>query len=130
MLLYSKRNRAVTELDSENSMIGIAREMPANCSMPRIPFEPGDRLLMYTDGLTETTNAAGEFLDVAGLRRTFQDTAHLSLEDSVAGICGRVGAFSDGLPAADDQLLLALGFLDGDVPGRDGMTNAPWLGEP
>lgn len=125
VLLYSKRNRAVTELDSENSMIGIAREMPANCSMPRIPFEPGDRLLMYTDGLTETTNAAGEFLDVAGLRRTFQDTAHLSLEDSVASIFGRVEAFSDGSPAADDQLLLALSFLGGGLPDRNGIHSGP-----
>ena len=125
VLLCSKRNAAVRQLDAENTMIGIARDMPVNCSMLRIPFEPGDRLIMYTDGLTETTNAAGEFLDVAGLRRKFQDTAHLSLEDSVAGIFDRVEAFSDGLPAADDQPLLALSFLGGGVPGRDGIHSGP-----
>ena len=121
VLLCSKRNAAITQLDAENTIIGLARDMPVNCSMLRIPFEPGDRLILYTDGLTDTTNAAGEFLEVAGLRRTLQDTAHLSLEDCVAGIVGRVEAFSDGEPPADDQLLLALGFLEGGVPGCDGI---------
>jgi sigma-B regulation protein RsbU (phosphoserine phosphatase) len=125
VLLWSRRNAAVRQLDAENTMIGIARDMPASCSMLQIPFRPGDRLIMYTDGLTDATNAAGEFLDVAGLRRAFQDTAHLSLEDSVAGIFGRVDAFSDGLPAADDQLLLALGFVGGGGPGRDGIHSGP-----
>jgi serine phosphatase RsbU (regulator of sigma subunit) len=125
VLLCSKRNAAVRELDSENAMIGVARDIPASCSMVRIPFEPGDRLIMYTDGLTEATNAAGEFLDVAGLRRTFQDTTHLSLEDSVAGIFDRVEAFSDGAPPADDQLLLGLGFLGGGGPGHDGIHSGP-----
>jgi sigma-B regulation protein RsbU (phosphoserine phosphatase) len=125
VLLNSKRNAAVRELDSENAMIGVARDIPASCSMVRIPFEPGDRLILYTDGLTEAANAAGEFLDVAGLRRALQDTAQLPLEDCVAGIVARVEAFSDGAPPADDQLLLALGFLGGGVPGCDGLHSGP-----
>ena len=93
--------------------------------MLRVPFEPGDRLIMYTDGLTEASNAAGEFLDVEGLKRLFQDTVHLSMEDGVADIVNRIEGFCDGSPADDDQLLLALSFLDGDVPDSDGVHSAP-----
>ena len=124
VLLYSKRSAAVTQIDSENVMIGIERDMTQNCSMLRVSFEPGDRLIMYTDGLTEASNAGGEFLDVEGLKRLFQDTAHLSMEDGIADIFGRIEEFCDGVPAADDQLLLALSFLDGDVPGSDGIHSA------
>ncbi len=119
-LLYSERNAAVTQVDSENTMIGIDRDMTQSCSMLRVPFEPGDRLIMYTDGLTEASNAAGEFLNVEGLKRLFQDTVDLAMEDGVADIFDRIDIFCDGAPAADDQLLLALGFLDGDVPDSGG----------
>jgi sigma-B regulation protein RsbU (phosphoserine phosphatase) len=125
VLLYSKRNAAITQINSENTMIGIERDMTQNCSMLRVPFEPGDRLIMYTDGLTEASNAADEFLNVEGLKRLFQDTVHLSMEDGVADIFDRIDIFCDGAPAADDQLLLALGFLDGDATGSDGVHSAP-----
>lgn len=125
VLLWSRRKAAIRQLDAENTSIGIEREMPANCSMLRIPFAPGDRLIMYTDGLTEARNAGGDFLDVEGLKRFVEGTVHLSLEDSVAGIFDRIEAFSDGLPAADDQLLLALSFLGGDMPGSDRIHSGP-----
>ncbi len=96
-------------------MIGIARDMFQNCSMLRIPFEPGDRLIMYTDGLTEAESPSGEMLDVKGLRGLFEDTVHLSLEDSVSDIVNRLEAFRGGLPAPDDQLLLSLAFSAGTI---------------
>ena len=115
VLLFSKRCATIRQLDSENTIIGIERDMLQNCSMLRIPFEPGDRLIMYTDGLTEAESPSGEMLNVKGLKGLFEDTVHLSLEDSVSDIVNRLEAFRGGLPAADDQLLLALRFLSGDV---------------
>ena len=35
----------------------------------RLELRHGDRVLMYTDGLTETQNAKGDFLDQEGVRR-------------------------------------------------------------
>ncbi len=92
-------------------MIGIDEDGTQDCSMLRVPFEPGDRLIMYTDGLSEARSAAGEFLDVGGLKGLFRDSLHLSMEDGVADIFQRIEAFRDGSPVDDDQLLLALGFL-------------------
>ncbi len=115
VLLFSKQYATIRQLDSENIMIGIERDMFQNCSMLRIPFEPGDRLIMYTDGLTEAESPSGEMLDVKGLRGLFEDTVHLSLEDNVSDIVNRLEAFRGGSPAADDQLLLALRFLGGEV---------------
>ncbi len=114
VLLYSKRDGRVTQIDSENAMIGIDEGGTQNCSMLRVPFEPGDRLIMYTDGLSEARSAAGEFLDIGGLKRLFQDTLHLSMEEGVADIFHQIEAFRDGSPVADDQLLLGLGFLGGE----------------
>lgn len=125
VLLYSKRNGEVGQMDSENAMIGIEEDGTQSCSMLRVPFEPGDRLVMYTDGLTDVRNPAGECLDVEGLKHLFRGTVSLSLVDGVAKIFDRIQVFGDGSPAADNQLLLALGFLGGGEADPDDVRSAP-----
>ncbi|HEY6765109.1 MAG TPA: PP2C family protein-serine/threonine phosphatase [Candidatus Sulfotelmatobacter sp.] len=41
-------------------------------------LEPGDRLLLYTDGLVEAANVAGEFFGQESLRALLQNTAELA----------------------------------------------------
>lgn len=39
----------------------------------RVTLEAGDRVLFYSDGIAECTNARGEMLDLAGLRELVVD---------------------------------------------------------
>ena len=59
VLVYDNQNHVVQRLQSENTIIGLFEDLSSTCSMLEIPFTRGDQLLLYTDGLTESTNQAG-----------------------------------------------------------------------
>jgi sigma-B regulation protein RsbU (phosphoserine phosphatase) len=111
-VLLAGRDGAVRRIDSENPIIGVGRDLTRHCSMLNVPFEPGDRLVLYTDGVTETEDTTGEFLGVEGLERLIRETVHLPANDAVAALCERVDAFGGGRSPADDRLLLALDLVD------------------
>ena len=117
---YARREDVIHRVESENTAIGLLEDLSHTCSMLQVPFEPGDRLVLYTDGLTESTNPDGLMLGVDGLERYFKETAHLPPRKCVDAITRRVRDFRGGLAANDDQLLLAISHLD--LSGASGAT--------
>ena len=85
--------------------------------MLRTPFLPGDRLVLYTDGITESTAADGSDLGVAGLERYVEESAHRPLEESTEMIRHRVLEFRGGVRANDDELWLAIAHLEPEESG-------------
>ena len=75
-------------------------------------LRPGDVLLVYTDGITEATNAASQLYSDAALLQTATGLLPvLSPEKLVAAIMTVVKRFEENVPAADDKTVLALRFL-------------------
>ena len=71
----------------------------------------GDRFLVYTDGLSERFNAAGETYGEERLLKPLATDQATAPQDVVAAIMGDVRQFAGDLPADDDQALL-LGIVD------------------
>lgn len=69
----------------------------------------GDRLLVYTDGVTEARNARGRFFGLARLKRTFERSAAGAPARLVAAIASAVERFETRGPG-DDATLLALHY--------------------
>jgi len=111
-LLYLKRDDTIQRLESENMVIGLFEDLSQACAMLETPFRPGDRVVLYTDGLTESTNREGLALGVDGLETYVKESAHQSTQDCVEAIRCRVHDFRGGEPGTDDQLLLAISYLD------------------
>jgi len=68
--------------------------------------EKGDRVIMYTDGLTENFNAKNEMLGVDGLSEIVRDTSTLPLSRMKDEILNRIAAWRLGPPADDMSLVL------------------------
>lgn len=70
-----------------------------------LELEPGDRLLMYTDGVVEAANRSGEFFGEARLSETLRAGAALSPDDAADAITDAVRVWS---PRQDDDITVVL----------------------
>lgn len=73
----------------------------------RMTLGPGDRLVLFTDGITEARSTAGEEFDDAGLRGTLERCRHLDAESMVKAIFADVGAFAGGSLQDDATAMVA-----------------------
>ncbi len=78
-------------------------------SRSQVDVHPGDVLVLYTDGVVEAANAAGEMYGIEGLVRSVEAMRPDSNPESVlARILADVREFAAGTPAADDQTLVVI----------------------
>jgi serine phosphatase RsbU (regulator of sigma subunit) len=94
-------------LESRSAILGLLEDAVDAEATLQVPVRPGDRLIIYTDGLTESFNSQQEMLGVEGLKEIVYDTARLPLPVMKQEIIDRVAAWRSG-PAADDMSLVVL----------------------
>jgi serine phosphatase RsbU (regulator of sigma subunit) len=73
----------------------------------RCGFEPGARLLFYTDGLTEVFKGDEEF-GADRLLSAFLECSSMKADDILDALWAAIEAFSEGGPQGDDMTALAL----------------------
>ncbi len=67
----------------------------------------GDRLLFYTDGISEVDNAQGEEFGVGRIAARWQTQSGTDLRIALAGVKEAAGKFAGGKPFSDDVCLVA-----------------------
>jgi serine phosphatase RsbU (regulator of sigma subunit) len=75
-----------------------------------LPVQPGDILVLYTDGVVESSNVNDEEYGVKRLRDTVRATAQLSAEDIKRLVCEDVALFSGRSELFDDLTLMIVKF--------------------
>jgi serine phosphatase RsbU (regulator of sigma subunit) len=110
-LLWHKRG-GIERLKSHAPLVGIFPDMGQRCQLTKTRTEPGDRLFIFTDGLTETRNSAGEMFGIAGVE---EQLAALPAEaDSVQAlehIFAARESFAGRESLDDDVLVVTARFL-------------------
>ena len=74
----------------------------------RIGLEPGDLLVIFSDGITETTSAAGADYDEKRLVRTIESRPDASAQELIDAIFNDVNTFSGGANPADDRTAIVI----------------------
>jgi sigma-B regulation protein RsbU (phosphoserine phosphatase) len=69
-------------------------------------LQPGDRILMYTDGITERFSMDGETYGEGRLLQQLEGSGNIQPEELLTAIMKDVDDFANGRPADDDQALL------------------------
>lgn len=73
-----------------------------------IQLEPGDRLLLYTDGVTEAHNVKSELYGEERLIKVMEDTRALPGEQVLECILDDVNRYAEGVPQFDDMTMVIL----------------------
>ncbi len=73
-------------------------------------LQPGDKLLVYSDGVSETRNSAGEQLGEQRLGEAASQLAGLGAAEFFDALLGSVREFAADAPRQDDFTVLTLGF--------------------
>ena len=77
---------------------------PTSCS----PFEPHDRILLFTDGLYEAESPNGEEFGITALMESFRRHTALNARELFAAVLADVSRFSGRQDFDDDVCILAL----------------------
>jgi phosphoserine phosphatase RsbU/P len=93
-------------LESRSMLLGALPDAVDGEAVLDIDLNPGDRVMLYTDGLTEVFNSSGEMLDVSGLQSIVRDASVLPFSEMKRTILDRVTAWRSGPPADDMSLVL------------------------
>ena len=73
-------------------------------------YNPGDVMVIYTDGIVEARNAAGEEYGEEGLQKMLERTYYMDAAVIKEKILTDLEEFSRGQPMHDDQTLLVIKF--------------------
>lgn len=95
-------------LEAGGSLIGLDMGMPFEEG--RLILQPGDRLLLYTDGVVEYQNQAGELFGQDKFLDVLTQESGSSMSGIFEALDRELKAFGHGAPPADDVSLLALEY--------------------
>jgi len=104
--LLRRKSGALEGLGSANFPVGMFAE--AEYQSARIQLEPGDFLVIYTDGVSEAQNPQNEMFEEARLRRIMESFTGETVEQLGDAIREGMRAFTEGAAQSDDITILVV----------------------
>lgn len=100
------RNGQIRSIETTGLPLGIF--FSGSYRTVRAAMEPGDTLLLYTDGLSESRNAAMEEFSDARVSALVSRTHRSSPEELIRSLLGDLSTFRGKAPKVDDLSLMAM----------------------
>jgi sigma-B regulation protein RsbU (phosphoserine phosphatase) len=115
------RDKRLRQLHTSGMPVGMIEE--ASFQTVQTQLAPGDKVVIFSDGLTEAENAEGQFFDTERLRMCLRDHAEDHAAELHAALLAAVDRFTEGGVIRDDITALVIEFAP-DEPGLVDKTHA------
>jgi sigma-B regulation protein RsbU (phosphoserine phosphatase) len=106
--LVKRKSGALEGLGSANFPVGMFAE--AEYQSARVQLEPGDYLVIYTDGVSEAANPQNEMFEEGRLRRIMENFTGNSVQELGDAIREGMRLFTEGAPQSDDITILVVQY--------------------
>ncbi len=116
-LLIREKADGCTQLDAEGLILGVRKGVVFE--EKSVSLAPGDRLLLYTDGIVEARNPAGRFYGLSRLCEQFTKLRGESPQDVVEALLKDVRRFCESSVFDDDISLVVLQVQERGGKGPD-----------
>lgn len=107
---YHAATGEAEEVPVRGLLLGAFEEL--RLDQQKYQLAPHDCLVLYTDGITEARNAAGDFYDEERLQAVIESGHWTTAQELLDTIVGSVAAFVGDEPPSDDLTLIVLRRLD------------------
>jgi PAS domain S-box-containing protein len=104
--MVARRGQSPLLLESRSMILGALPNAVDLTATLEVQLEPDDRVLLYTDGITEVFNSRGEMLGISGIEEIVRQASSLPAEEMKEGILNGVAAWREGPPTDDVSLML------------------------
>jgi PAS domain S-box-containing protein len=93
-------------LESRSMVLGALPDAVDAEATLDVDLDSGDRVVLYTDGITDVFNSRGEMLGVEGVQKIVRETSRLPFREMKKGILDSVAEWREGPPTDDVSLVL------------------------
>jgi PAS domain S-box-containing protein len=104
--MLARRGQIPLLLESQSMILGVLPDAVDVTANPEVHLEPDDRIVLYTDGITEVFNSQGQMLGVSGVQEIVRQMSYLPADKMKQGILDAVAAWRQGPPTDDVSLVL------------------------
>lgn len=106
-LHYRAATKDFVRLDATCPVLGVIQGVPFDRGVD-LKIEPGDTLLLYTDGATEAPSPKGELFGEDRLEAVVKRSATLDVHGLLEAVSHAIKTWTGGAPNRDDITLLAV----------------------
>jgi len=100
-----RRDDTLERLEPTSTVMGLFEKW--DCATEELQLLPGDTLVLYTDGATESLNSAGEEFGEERLLESLQQHRELSPQELLTAVTGQVRQFNAQEQTDDITLIMA-----------------------
>jgi PAS domain S-box-containing protein len=104
--IIARRGQNPILLESRSMVLGALPDAVDVTTSVEVQLQADDRIVLYTDGITEVFNSRGEMLGVEGFQEIVRQTSSLPAAEMKQGILDGVATWRKGPPTDDVSLIL------------------------
>ena len=108
ILIYRNQTQEIQTILSGGFMLGMIPDIEKFLEERQIQLQPQDKILLYTDGVTEAENQQGERFTLLRLKEVFKTHSQKSAADLMQAVKEEVYTFIGNRPQYDDITLVVM----------------------